>query len=86
MLVISRKETESIRIEPIDGIDPSLTLREAFRHGPIIVTLVRVGGRRARLAVNAPALLKIWRGMGGDTAAVDDGVHAPGGRPRKSPP
>ena len=68
MLVISRKETESIRIEPIEGLDPSLTVREAFLHGPIIVTLVRVGGRRARLAVDAPTPLKIWRGKGDDAA------------------
>ena len=85
MLVISRKEAESIRIEPIDGLDPSLTVREAFQNGPIIVTLVRVGGRRARLAVNAPAPLKIWRG-GCDDTGVQGGAHAAGGRSKDSEP
>ncbi len=61
MLVISRKENESIRIEPAEGLDPSLTLEEAFRRGPIVVKLVRIGGRRVRLVIEAPPPLKVWR-------------------------
>jgi sRNA-binding carbon storage regulator CsrA len=63
VLVISRKENESISIEPAAGIDPSLTLREAFQHGPIVVKLIHVGWRRARLVIDAPAPLKIWRSV-----------------------
>ena len=61
MLVVSRKENESIRIEPVDGLDPSLTLREAFASGAIIVRLQHVGHKRVRLVIDAPPSLKIMR-------------------------
>ena len=61
MLVVSRKENESITIEPIDGIDPHLTVREAFAHGPIVLTIAHVGPRRVRIAIDAPSVLKIMR-------------------------
>ena len=54
MLVISRKRKASIRIEPIDGPDLSLTSREVFAHGAILVKLVHVGLRRVSLVVEAP--------------------------------
>jgi sRNA-binding carbon storage regulator CsrA len=63
VLIISRKENEAIRIEPAAGIDPSLTLREAFQHGPIVVKLIHVGGRRVRLVIDTPAPLKVWRSV-----------------------
>jgi sRNA-binding carbon storage regulator CsrA len=62
MLVISRKENEVISIEPAAGLDPSLTLRDAFSRGPIVVRLVQVGGRRVRLAIDGPPELRVWRG------------------------
>jgi sRNA-binding carbon storage regulator CsrA len=62
MLVVSRKENESIKIEPLAGVDPSLTLREAFAHGPILLTLRHVGPRRVRIVIEAPSALKILRG------------------------
>jgi sRNA-binding carbon storage regulator CsrA len=68
MLVVSRKEQESIRIEPVEGLDPSMTLREAFAHGAILVKLVHVGSKRVRLAIEAPPPLRVRRG---DTPAVD---------------
>ena len=61
MLVVSRKENESITIEPADGLDPSMTVREAFAHGPIVVTIAHVGPRRVRIAIEAPSVLKIMR-------------------------
>jgi sRNA-binding carbon storage regulator CsrA len=61
MLVVSRKENESIRIEPVEGVDPSLTLREAFANGSIVLTLQHVGSRRVRLLIEAPAALRIVR-------------------------
>lgn len=61
MLVLSRKENESIQIEPIDGIDPSLTLHEVFAQGPIVLTLTHVGSRRVRIVVEAPGALRIMR-------------------------
>ncbi|HSC16029.1 MAG TPA: hypothetical protein VLI71_12975 [Gammaproteobacteria bacterium] len=61
VLVLSRKENESIQIEPIDGIDPSLTLHEVFAKGPIVLTLKHVGSRRVRIVVEAPGALRIMR-------------------------
>jgi sRNA-binding carbon storage regulator CsrA len=68
MLVVSRKEHESIWIEPVAGLDPSMTLREAFAHGPILVKLVHVGHKRVRLAIEAPSPLRVRRG---DTPAAN---------------
>jgi sRNA-binding carbon storage regulator CsrA len=62
VLVVSRKENESITIEPVEGVDPSLTLREAFANGAIVVKLTHVGARRVRLLIEAPKALKIQRG------------------------
>ena len=59
MLVITRKENESIAIAPPEGVDPALTLREVFGEGPIVVSFVHVGNRRVRLTIEAPALMKV---------------------------
>jgi sRNA-binding carbon storage regulator CsrA len=75
MLVVSRKENESIRIEPVEGVDPSLTLREAFAQGAIVVKLQHVGTRRVRLLIEAPIALKIIRSASSsseDEAAPND--------------
>lgn len=61
MLVVSRKENESIRIEPAEGVDLTITLGELFALGPILVTLVHASPRRVRLAVDAPRPLRISR-------------------------
>lgn len=62
MLVVSRKENQSIKIEPLEGVDPSLTLREVFAQGPISLTLRHVGPRRVRIVIEAPRALKVMRG------------------------
>ncbi len=61
VLVLSRKENESIRIEPVEGLDPSLTLREAFASGAIVVRLQHIGHRRVQLVIEAPPALKVMR-------------------------
>jgi sRNA-binding carbon storage regulator CsrA len=75
MLVVSRKENESIRIEPVEGVDPSLTLREAFANGSIVLTLQHVGSRRVRILIEAPIALKISR----SSSTVERGEAAPTG-------
>ena len=71
MLVVSRKEHESIRIEPVEGLDPSMTLREAFAQGAILVKLVHIGHRRVRLAIEAPPSLHVRRhGTSAETEAA----------------
>jgi sRNA-binding carbon storage regulator CsrA len=69
VLVVSRKENESIRIEPVEGIDPNLTLGEVFAQGAIVLTLTHVGPRRVRIVIEAPSALKILRG---EVVARDD--------------
>lgn len=61
MLVVSRKENESIRIEPAEGVDLSMTLRELFALGPIVVTVLHASPQRVRLALDAPRPLGIFR-------------------------
>lgn len=72
MLVVSRKENESITIEPAEGVDPSLTLREVFEQGPIVLTLRHVGPRRVRIVIEAPSALKIMRS---ETMATRNGTE-----------
>jgi sRNA-binding carbon storage regulator CsrA len=62
VLIISRKESEAITIEPTDGLDPAVTLRDAFLEGPITIRLVRICGGKVRIAIEAPKQLRIWRG------------------------
>lgn len=76
MLVVSRKENESIIIEAADGIDPSLTVREAFARGPIVLTIAHVGPRRVRIAIDAPSVLRIMR-----SEAEEFGGETPTGEP-----
>jgi sRNA-binding carbon storage regulator CsrA len=78
VLVVSRKENESIRIEPIDGLDPALTLREAFASGAIVVRLQHVGHKRVRLLIEAPPALKIIRS---EPPSADSGAAAEQGSP-----
>jgi sRNA-binding carbon storage regulator CsrA len=74
MLVISRKENESITIEPAEGVDPSLTLREVFEQGSIVVTLTHISPRRVRIVIEAPTALRIMR-----TEIASAGSEAPAG-------
>lgn len=91
MLIVSRKDKEWIRIEPIDGLDPKLTLRDVFADGPIIVKVMHVG-RRVRLVIDAPPALKIWRGSpaaGGEHVAVAEpcvATPAAGAPPQSTSP
>ena len=62
MLIVTRKTDESITIEPLDGVDPDMTLGEAFRNGPIEVKLIRINRSRVRLAIDAPPEFQVWRG------------------------
>jgi sRNA-binding carbon storage regulator CsrA len=80
MLVVTRKEHESIRIEPVEGLDPSMTLREAFAQGAILVKLVHIGHRRVRLAIDAPPSLHVRRhGTSPETEAAPASSEADGG-------
>jgi len=69
MLIVSRRDAESILIRPSDNIDMSMTLADLFRGGPIEITIFSSGSNRVKMGVQAPAQLTIWR-KDTDTAAA----------------
>ncbi len=85
MLVVTRKANESIKIEPVDGVDPSLTLREVFAQGPIFLKLAHVGQRRVRIVVEAPSSLKVMRSEAAATACAAAQSSESGCNPLEQP-
>ena len=61
MLIVSRRDDESLLIRPGDGIDPSMTLADLFSNGPIEITVFSSNNKRVKLGVQAPEQLSIWR-------------------------
>lgn len=61
MLIVSRRDAESILIRPGEGIDPSMTLGDLFSSGPIEITIFSSGNNRVKMGVQAPEQLSIWR-------------------------
>jgi sRNA-binding carbon storage regulator CsrA len=61
MLVLSRRADESIVIQPAEGTDSGMTLRELFANGPIQITLLGASGRRVKVGIEAPEQLAIRR-------------------------
>ena len=61
MLIVSRRDAESILIRPGDDIDPEMTLADLFAGGPIEITIFSPGSQRVKMGVQAPRQLSIWR-------------------------
>ena len=61
MLILSRKEGETILIYPSLDVDPSMTIEELFQDGPIRLMLGDISGNRAKIGIEAPATLEIAR-------------------------
>lgn len=61
MLIVSRRDSESIEIRPGDGIDMSMTLEDLFSAGAIEITIFSSTGNRVKMGVQAPRQLCIWR-------------------------
>lgn len=61
MLVLSRRPDESIVIQPAEGTDKEMTLKDLFANGPILITLLGGTGRRVKMGIEAPAELTIRR-------------------------
>ena len=61
MLIVSRRDAESIEIRPGDDIDPSMTLADLFSGGPIEITIFSSNNNRVKMGVQAPEELCIWR-------------------------
>ncbi len=61
MLIVSRRDAESILIRPGEGIDTSMTLADLFQNGPIEITIFTSDNIRVKMGVQAPDELSIWR-------------------------
>lgn len=61
MLIVSRRDAESILIRPGEGIDPTMTLGDLFSGGPIEITIFSSNNNRVKMGVQAPDELSIWR-------------------------
>jgi sRNA-binding carbon storage regulator CsrA len=61
MLIVSRRDAESILIRPGDDADMSMTLADLFRDGPIEITIFSSSDSRVKMGVQAPQQLAIWR-------------------------
>ncbi len=61
MLIVSRRDTESILIRPGDDTDMSMTLADLFSTGPIEITIFSSNDHRVKMGVQAPQQLSIWR-------------------------
>jgi sRNA-binding carbon storage regulator CsrA len=61
MLIVSRRDAESILIRPGDETDLSMTLAELFADGPIEITIFSSNDSRVKMGVQAPHQLSIWR-------------------------
>ncbi|MEL7537882.1 MAG: carbon storage regulator [Pseudomonadota bacterium] len=70
MLVLSRRNAESISISLADESDPAMTVAELFADGPIEVTVLGSTASRVKLGVSAPRTLAIWR-RDADESIVD---------------
>ena len=61
MLIVSRRDAESILIRPSEGVDPNMTLADLFKSGPIEIRIFSSNGKRVKMGVQAPEQLSIWR-------------------------
>ena len=61
MLIVSRRDDESLLIRPVEGVDMKMTLAELFKNGPIEITIFSSSGSRVKMGVQAPEELCIWR-------------------------
>lgn len=62
MLIIKRKAQDKITIAPQEGFDLSRPVSDLFAGGVITITMLDVGRRQVKVAVDAPQNLQIWRG------------------------
>lgn len=61
MLIVSRRDAESILIKPGKDADPTISLGDLFQDGPIEITIFSSSNNRVKMGVQAPDELSIWR-------------------------
>lgn len=60
--MLTRSIGEVVLIAPQNGELARLTVGELFADGPIVVSVSGIRGRQVKIAIEAPAALKILRG------------------------
>lgn len=61
MLVLTRRQGQSIRIYPNKELDLDRPIRELFEDGSIEVRVTQIGGNQVKFGIDAPAKLTILR-------------------------
>lgn len=61
MLILTRKPSQSIVIDLIEGLDPQTPVGELFAQGPIEILVSEVRSGQVRLGVQADPRLRILR-------------------------
>lgn len=61
MLVFSRRAGETFVLYPAPDLDPNLTVAELFAHGPIEISVLDVRPHQARVGIEAPPALLVYR-------------------------
>ena len=61
MLVIERRDGESMKIFPARSVDPNMTVQELFADGPILIKIQTRNPKRAKIVIDAPAALMVAR-------------------------
>ena len=61
MLTLTRKNQESIVIQPDKDVDPNMTIGELFANGPIKLVVHRIKTGSAAVSISAPDQLKVVR-------------------------
>jgi len=72
MLILSRRENESVTIFPND-LPSDMTVGELFANGKIEIQVREIHGNQVRLSFSAPPLLTILR-----TEVENQAIPAPG--------
>lgn len=61
MLIVSRRDAESLLIRPGDETDQNMTIADLFQNGPIEIRIFSASNDRVKMGIQAPTALCIWR-------------------------
>ena len=61
MLVLTRRQGQSILIRPAADLDPGTTIADLFANGPIEVAILGIDGKQIKVGVNASRSLSVLR-------------------------
>lgn len=61
MLVLTRRQGECVMVYPAEDIDPSMTVAELFKDGPMEIHVGSINKNQVRLNFQAPKALLLLR-------------------------